>query len=189
MIENILRLERNKNYLVEYRHPGERTINFIGKFRPGRYWPPMEHSSIDGSDKWQYLPHNLSFEIMYYYENVFDIDGSIAGTKWKPWNSRVDQEFYGERRLLSRLTPENFSQEYVKIYSLGPSGQLITPTTPPNQVSELSYLISGNDPNTKFSKLPKEVTDNIKSFLGGKRKSRKSRRTRRSRKSRKYKRK
>ena len=188
MITDILDLERGKNYLVEYREPGSRTINFIGKFRPGRYWPPTD-----------YLPDNLSFEIMYYYEFVYDIDGSF-GTKWKPWNWRVDEELYPQdlnsilinpkRGLLSRLTPENFSKKYVKIYSLGQSGQLITPTTPPNQVPEIAHLISGNDPKTKFSKLPKEATDNIKSFLGGKRKSRrKSRRSRRSRKTRKYKRK
>ena len=85
MITDILDLERGKNYLVEYREPGSRTINFIGKFRPGRYWPPTD-----------YLPDNLSFEIMYYYEFVYDIDGSF-GTKWNSRCSHLSGHRYSWR--------------------------------------------------------------------------------------------
>ena len=104
---------------------------------------------------------------------------------WKPF-PQDGQEKYDYRNI----DELDFNEGFIEIYSLGQSGQLITPTTPPNQVPEIAHLISGNDPKTKFSKLPKEATDNIKSFLGGKRKSRrKSRRSRRSKKTRKYKRK
>ena len=174
MIENINQLERGKNYMVEIRELGLNPINFIGRFRPGRYWPL------------KYIPDGyfLGFEIMYYCDYQ---QGLETFSEWKPWNRDVEGEVYGD--ICRMLTKVRFNDTY-KIYSLGPSGQLITPTTPPNQVPEIAHLISGNDPKTKFSKLPKEATDNIKSFLGGKIKSRrKSRRSRRSKKTRKYKRK
>ena len=122
----------------------------------------------------------FDFDFIYWIPNWHSDDLS----NWQPFPQ--NQKYYYER-----LNDVQFEKKDIKIYSLGQTGQLITPTTPPNQVPELAYLISGNDTKTKFSKLPKEVNDHINSFLGGKRKSRKlkklkkSRKLKRSRKSRK----
>jgi|694.fasta_scaffold80125_4 hypothetical protein len=119
----------------------------------------------------------FDFEIMYNCDYYWQFE---TFSEWKPWEK-------SNRKMT--LYVKNFNKTF-KIYSLGPSGQLITPTTPLNKVSEIAYLISGKDPKTQFSKLPQDLNDNIKSFLGGKRKSRRrSRKSRRSRRTRKYKRK
>lgn len=160
MISNISDLRVGTNYMVEYRELGETPMNFIGKFR--------------GIVK----DIEFDFEIMYNCDYLWLYK---TFSEWKPW----EKSNYGSMTF----DVKNFNQTF-KIYSLGPSGQLITPTTSPNQIPELSYLISGNDPKTQFSKLPQGINDNIKSFLGGKRKSRRrSRKSRRTRKIRKYKRK
>lgn len=167
MISNINHLERGKNYLVEIKQPKRNPVNFIGRFSPGKYWPR------------NYMPDDylIGFEIMYYcdYQQAYN-----TFSEWKPWNR--DVEGYGD--ISGMLTKVRFNDTYT-IYSLGPSGQLITPTTPPNQIPEIAYLISGKDPNTQFSKLPEDLNNNIKSFLGGKRKSKKSKKSRKSKKSKK----
>ena len=193
MIENIIDLERNKNYLViiktwvvgrnneahligKFKGFIENTIK-IGSFTQREY---VNRFNELGRPE-PFTVKNLDFDFMYWIPN-WDTNNL---RDWKPFPQDGLEKYY--YRDIDELDLEN---NYIEIYSLGPSGQLITPTTPPNQVPELSYLISGNDPKTQFSKLPKEATDNIKSFLGGKRKSRrKMRKSRRSRKTRKYKRK